>query len=103
MEARHSRGRGGYWKRGGGGGGGGGGGDGGNADTGSSGEHRGRGRGGHHRGRGKRDHRRGRGRDYGPPADFREFRRVSVTHNKTITMTTIVSAEIQSYSYYLMP
>ncbi|XP_016320228.1 cell death regulator Aven-like [Sinocyclocheilus anshuiensis] len=64
MEGRHSRGRGGYWKRGGGGGG--------DAETGSSGEHRGRGRGGHHhRGRGKRDHRRGRGGELGPPADFR--------------------------------
>ncbi|XP_048062296.1 cell death regulator Aven [Megalobrama amblycephala] len=75
MEGRHSRGRGGYWKRGGGGG------DGGNADSGSSGEHRGRGRGGHHRGRGKRDHRRGRGRDFGPPADFREFRRNQDDHD----------------------
>ncbi|XP_050995541.1 cell death regulator Aven [Labeo rohita] len=69
MEFRHSRGRGGHWKRGGRGGGGGGGGD---AETGSAGEHRGRGRGSHHhRGRGKRDHRRGRGREFGPPADFR--------------------------------
>lgn len=90
MEGRHSRGRGGHWKRGGGGADG----DGGNADSGSSGEHRGRGRGGQHRGRGKRDHRRGRGRDFGPPADFRVIRRVSVTHNKTITMTTLVSTEI---------
>lgn len=66
MEGR--RGRGGHWKRGGGGRG--------DAETSSSGEHRGRGRGGHHhRGRGKRDHRRGRGRDFGPPADFRNFRR----------------------------
>ncbi|KAF4099573.1 cell death regulator Aven [Onychostoma macrolepis] len=64
MEGRHSRGRGGHWKRGGGGGG--------DVETGTSGEHRGRGRGGHHhRGRGKRDHRRGRGREFGPPADFR--------------------------------
>ncbi|KAG1964175.1 cell death regulator Aven [Pimephales promelas] len=68
MESRHSRGRGGHWKRGGGGRGEG------EGVTGSSGEHRGRGRGGQHRGRGKRDHRRGRGREYGPPADFREFR-----------------------------
>ncbi|XP_043075894.1 cell death regulator Aven [Puntigrus tetrazona] len=66
MEGRHSRGRGGHWKRGGGGG------SGGDAEAGSSGEHRGRGRGGqYHRGRGKRDHRRGRGRAFGPPADFR--------------------------------
>lgn len=66
MEGR--RGRGGHWKRGGGGGG--------DAETSGSGEHRGRGRGGpHHRGRGKRDHRRGRGREFGPPADFRDFRR----------------------------
>ncbi|XP_016085518.1 cell death regulator Aven-like [Sinocyclocheilus grahami] len=64
MEGRHSRGRGGYWKRGSGGGG--------DAEAGSSGEHRGRGRGDHHhRGRGKRDHRRGRGGELGPPADFR--------------------------------
>ncbi|CAM4693812.1 unnamed protein product [Leuciscus chuanchicus] len=76
MESRHSRGRGGHWKRGGGGGRGEG-----EGDTGSSGEHRGRGRGGHHRGRGKRDHRRGRGRDYGPPADFREFRRNQDDHD----------------------
>lgn len=90
MEFRHSRGRGGHWKRGGRGGGGGGGGD---AETGSAGEHRGRGRGSHHhRGRGKRDHRRGRGREFGPPADFR---RVSVIHyKKKITMATIVYAEI---------
>ncbi|XP_016429256.1 cell death regulator Aven-like [Sinocyclocheilus rhinocerous] len=66
MEGR--RGRGGHWKRGGGCRGG--------AESGSSGEHRGRGRGGrHHRGRGKRDHRRGRGREFGPSADFRNFRR----------------------------
>lgn len=84
MEGR--RGRGGHWKRGGGGRG--------DAETSSSGEHRGRGRGGHHhRGRGKRDHRRGRGRDFGPPADFRNFRRVSVTHKK-ISTAAIVSAEI---------
>ncbi|XP_056096106.1 cell death regulator Aven [Rhinichthys klamathensis goyatoka] len=75
MESRHSRGRGGHWKRGGGGRGEG------EGDTGSSGEHRGRGRGGQHRGRGKRDHRRGRGREYGPPADFREFRRNQDDHD----------------------
>lgn len=73
MESRHSRGRGGHWKRGGRGEG--------EGDTGSSGEHRGRGRGSHHRGRGKRDHRRGRGREYGPPADFREFRRNQDDHD----------------------
>ncbi|KAI7799558.1 cell death regulator Aven [Triplophysa rosa] len=71
MDNRHSRGRGGHWKRGGGDTGSSGEQRGrGRGDTGSSGEQRGRGRGGHHRGRGKRDHR-GRGQYHGPAADFR--------------------------------
>ncbi|KAG7461342.1 hypothetical protein MATL_G00209090 [Megalops atlanticus] len=57
MEARHAKGRGGHWKRGGGGGG--------SESHHNWSEHRGRGRGGHHRGRGRRDHH--RGREWGGP------------------------------------